>query len=1065
MNGGLKINFMVQRLIEWSLRNRLIVLLLAAGVLGWGFYSVRQNPIDAIPDLSENQVIVFTEWPGRSPQIMEDQVTYPLVSNLQGIPRVKNVRGTSMFGMSFVYIIFDDDVDVYWARTRVLERLSYAQRLLPAEVVPALGPDGTGVGHVFWYTLDAKGMDLGEQRALQDWYVKLGLQTVPGVAEVASFGGFEKQYQVVVDPLKLQYYQLSMTDVARAVKANNNDVGGRKFDRGDMSFIIRGLGYIKNREDLENIAVATNRGVPVRLKDIGSVQMGGDLRLGIFDQNGQGEVVGGIVVMRYGENADRVIAAVKQKMADLQRGLPSGVSFHVAYDRSGLIKAAVGNVKEKLVDELIIVTVIVLLFLLDFRSALSIIIQIPITIATSFILLNALGLSSNIMSLTGIALAIGVIVDNGIIMSENAYRHLSEEQHRLGGGPLANATRMDIIRRACIQVSRGVFFSTVIIVASFLPVFLLTGQEGKLFHPLAYTKTFILMVDAVLVVTLAPVMISVFMRGRFKREGFNPVNRLLERVYERVIRACMRRRWVTLGLNVLALAVCVPLVLSLGREFMPPLDEGTILFMPVTLPDVSNAEIKRLLQVQDKIIASEPEVANVLGKAGRANTATDNSPISMVETIVLLKPKAQWRPGVTRDSIIRELNSKLQIPGVTNGWTQPIINRINMLSTGIRTDVGVKVYGQNLDTINSLAQRIRKSLDGIPGVKDLYVDPITGGKYLDITVKREEIGRYGLSVDDVNAVVETALGGMRLTTTIEGRQRFSVNARFGQDFRDNLTALRGLQVATPSMGPIPLESVADIQLTEGPPMINSENAALRGTVLFNVRDRDLAGTVKEARGRLDKELKGLPKGYYIEWSGEYENLIRSERTLTWILPVVLLIIFGAMYFAFRSAREAFFSLVSIPFALIGGALMIYFWGVNLSVAVAVGFIALFGLAVETGIVMVIYLNDAMLQLVAARGNSREAISRKDLREAVISGAAKRLRPKLMTVSVSLFALIPILWSNGVGSDVMKPIVLPMIGGVLTSATHILLVTPLIFLMTKEFELKKFGRIEVLDTKQ
>jgi Cu(I)/Ag(I) efflux system membrane protein CusA/SilA len=1056
---------MVHQLIEWSLRNRLIVLLVAAGLFGWGFYSVRQNPIDAIPDLSENQVIVFTEWTGRSPQIMEDQVTYPLMSNLQGIPKVKNIRGTSMFGMSFVYIIFDDDVDVYWARSRVLERLSYAQRLLPADVVPTLGPDGTGVGHVFWYTLDAKGMDLGDQRALQDWYIKLALQTVRGVAEVASFGGFEKQYQVVVDPVKLQYYQLSMTDVARAVKANNNDVGGRKFDRGDMSYIIRGLGYVKNKEDLENIAVANNKGIPVRIKDIGSVQLGGDLRLGIFDRNGQGEVVGGIVVMRYGENADKVIGAVKTKMADIQRGLPAGVKFNIAYDRSALISASIDTVKGKLVEEMIIASLIVLLFLLDWHSALSIIIQIPISVAASFILLNAFGLSSNIMSLTGIALAIGVIVDNGIIMSENAYRHLAEEQHRLpAGARLTGETRIDIIRRACIQVSRGVFFSTVIIIASFLPVFLLTGQEGRLFHPLAYTKTFILAVDAILVVTLAPVLISFFMRGHFRRGRGNPVNRFLERTYEKLIRVCMRGRWITIGVNVLVLAVCVPLVMSLGREFMPPLDEGTILFMPVTLPDVSNAEVKRLLQVQDKIIASEPEVANVLGKAGRANTATDNSPISMVETIVLLKPKAQWRPGVTKDSIIRELNNKLQIPGVTNGWTQPIINRINMLSTGIRTDVGVKVYGQNLDTINTLAQKIGQALTGIPGVKDLYVDPITGGKYLDITVKREEIGRYGLNVDDVNAIIESALGGMKLTTTVEGRERFSVNARYGQDFRDNLTALRRLQVPTATMGPIPLEAVADIRLTEGPPMITSENASLRGTVLFNVRDRDLASTVRDAQEQLKKELTALPKGYYIEWSGEYENLIRSQRTLTLILPVVLLIIFGAMYLAFHSVREAFFSLISIPFALIGGALMIYFWHVNLSVAVAVGFIALFGLAVETGIVMVIYLNDAMVQLVAAKGNSGKTITRTDLREAVIAGAARRLRPKLMTVSVLLFALIPILWSTGVGSDVMKPIVLPMIGGVLTSATHILLVTPLIFLITKEYELRKYGHIDVPDAK-
>lgn len=629
---------------------------------------------------------------------------------------------------------------------------------------------------------------------------------------------------------------------------------------------------------------------------------------------------------------------------------------------------------------------------------------------------------------------------------------------------IPEAERMAIIERSCKQVSRGVFFSTVIIITSFLPVFLLTGQEGKLFHPLAYTKTFIMIVDAILVITLAPVLISFFMKGRFRPESANPINRGLERIYEPVIRACIKWKKTTIGVNLVALLISVPMLMSLGREFMPPLDEGSILFMPVTLPDVSNSEVKRLLQVQDRIIKSVPEVDHVLGKAGRANTATDNSPISMIETIILLKPKYEWRKGITKNDIINELNSKLQIPGTTNGWTQPIINRINMLSTGIRTDVGVKVYGQNLDSINVFAQQIRNALNGIEGVKDLYVEPITGGKYIDIAIKREEIGRYGLSVDDVNNIIESALGGMRLTTTVEGRQRFSVNARFGQDYRNNLTALKRLQVQTMKFGPIPLEAVAGIKITEGPPMINSENALLRGTVLFNVRERDLASTVKEAQNRLNTMLTRLPKGYFLEWSGQYESLIRSERALKLILPAVLLIIFISMYFAFHSAREAFFSLISIPFALIGGAFMVYFWHVNLSVAVAVGFIALFGLAVETGIVMVIYLNDAMQQLVAKNGNSNETISKEDLREYVIAGAAKRLRPKIMTVSVSLFALIPILWSSGVGSDVMKPIVLPMVGGVITSATHILLVTPLIFLMTKEYELRKHGKIEVLEAK-
>lgn len=623
--------------------------------------------------------------------------------------------------------------------------------------------------------------------------------------------------------------------------------------------------------------------------------------------------------------------------------------------------------------------------------------------------------------------------------------------------------RMNIIESSCKQVSRGVFFSTIIIITSFLPVFLLTGQEGKLFGPLAYTKTFIIAVDAILVITLAPVLISFFMRGRFTPENRNPINRGLNKIYEPLIRWCTRWRKTTLAINILALLISIPLIISLGKEFMPPLDEGSILFMPVTMPDISNSEVKRILQVQDKIIASVPEVANVLGKAGRANTATDNSPISMIETIILLKPRSEWRPGKTKEDIVNELNSKLQIPGVTNGWTQPIINRINMLSTGIRTDVGVKVFGQNLDTISDFAQKIKMALMGINGVKDLYVEPVTGGKYIDIQIKRDEISRYGLTVDDVNAVVQSALGGMKLTTTIEGRQRFSVNARFAQDFRDNMDALKNLQVQTRDFGPVPLQSVADVKITTGPPMINSENALLRGTVLFNVRNRDLAGTVQEAQDKLNTMLTKLPKGYYIDWSGQYENLLSSEKTMKVILPVVLIIIFFSMYFAFNSAREALLSLISIPFALIGGAFMIWFWKVNLSVAVAVGFIALFGLAVETGIVMIIYLNDAMQQLVKAKGNSRETISKSDLREFVIAGAAKRLRPKMMTVFVILIGLIPILWSSGVGSDVMKPIVLPMIGGVFTSAVFVLLVSPVIFLMNKEYELRKHGKIQVLET--
>lgn len=620
--------------------------------------------------------------------------------------------------------------------------------------------------------------------------------------------------------------------------------------------------------------------------------------------------------------------------------------------------------------------------------------------------------------------------------------------------------RLSIIESSSKEVSRGVFFSTVIIITSFLPVFLLTGQEGKLFHPLAYTKTFIMVVDAILVISLAPVLLSFFMRGRFRPSHANPINRFLEMVYEPVISACVKWRKLTLGIMVIALGISIPMIMSLGTEFMPPLDEGSILFMPVTLPDVSNAEVKRILQVQDKIISQDPEVKSVLGKAGRANTATDNSPISMVETIVMLKPRNEWRKGVTKDSIIKELNSKLQIPGVTNGWTQPIINRINMLSTGIRTDVGIKVYGQNLDSIYAFSQVIKKDLKGIPGIKDLYVEPVTGGKYIDIDMNRKKIAHYGLSIDDVNTVIKAALGGTKITTTVEGRQRFSVNARFGQNWRNNIDALKRLRVQTPDFGPVPLGALAKIKITDGPPMINSENALLRGTVLFNVRGRDLGSTVKEAKQKLNSAIGQMPKGFFIDWSGEYENLMNSEKTLKMIMPIVLIVIFFSMYLAFHSTREALLNLISIPFALIGGAYIIYFWGVDLSVAVAVGFIALFGLAVEINIVMVIYLNDAMKLLIAEKGDTKETISKEDLRRYTIRGATKRLRPVIMTVTVSLFALIPILSSSGVGSDVMKPIVLPMVGGVITSAIYVLLVTPLIFLMSKEYELKKHGKIEI-----
>ncbi|MBX2893877.1 MAG: efflux RND transporter permease subunit [Cyclobacteriaceae bacterium] len=1054
---------MIENIISFSLRNRFLVVLVATGLTFWGFHAAQTSKIDAIPDLSENQVIVFTEWMGRSPQIMEDQVTYPLVTNLQGLPQVKYVRGSSMFGMSFVYVIFNDDTDVYWARERVLERLNYATRLLPEGVTPTLGPDGTGVGHILWYTFDAPGMDLGEQRAIQDWYVKFALQNVPGVSEIASFGGFQKQYQVAVNPNKLQFYNLSIPEVVQSIRSNNNETGGRKFEINDIGYIIKTTGYLSSIEEIENIAVKTVNATPVKVKDIGTVQMTGEPRLGIFDFDGEGEVVGGIVVMRYGENADEVITRVKSKMTDVAKGFPQGMSFNVIYDRSELIHESITSIKTTLIEEMIVVSIVVILFLFHWRSSLSIIIQIPITLAISFILLKLFGITSNIMSLTGIVLAIGVIVDNGIIMAENAYRSLSMPHTHAelkslssGEGP---GVRLQIIEKSSQQVSRGVFYSTIIIITSFLPVFMLTGQESKLFHPLAFTKTFIMLVDAILVITLAPVLISFLMKGKFKPESSNPVNRILEKIYEPILRACLNWRKTTLGVNIIALAVSIPLLISLGTEFMPPLDEQSILFMPVTLPDVSNEEVKRILQVQDKIIKSVPEVDKVLGKAGRASTATDNAPISMIETIITLKPKAEWRAGISKKDIVNELDAKLQIPGVVNGWTQPIINRINMLATGIRTDVGIKVFGQNLDSIYTISEKVKSILKDVGGVKDLYVDPITGGKYLTIDINREALGRYGLTVDEVNMIVESGLGGTSIGQTIEGRQRFSISVRLAQNFRSSISQMERTPIKTPALGIIPLSAVATLRYEDGPPMIVSDNALLRGAVLFNVRDRDLGSTVEEAIAKVNRELGALPNGYFLEWSGQYENLIRGKQTLLIILPIVILIIFISLYLAFKSVREAFLSLITVPFALIGGAYMVYFYGVNLSVAVAVGFIALFGIAVETGVVMVIYLNDAMKQLIQLRGNNRDTITFQELKEYVVHGAAKRLRPKIMTVCVSLFGLVPVLWSTGVGSDVMQPIVLPMIGGVLTSATHILLVTPLIFLMTKEYELRKFGKLE------
>ena len=1038
---------MIEKIIEYSARNRVVVLMFFALVIAWGGWSVYNTPVDAIPDLSDNQVIVFTDYPGRSPQVVEDQVTYPLAVNLQGLPQVRAVRASSAFGFSMIYVIFEDKADIYWARTRVLERLNYAASLLPSGVVPTLGPDGTGVGHVFWYTIEGKGYDLEQLRTLQDWFVRYQLNTVQGVAEVASIGGFVREYQIDVDPHKLFAYGIKVGKVMEAVKGSNKDVGGRLIEQADAEYLIRGSGYVKSKADLENIVVGADmRGTPVYLKNLGTVQIGGAIRRGLLEMNGEGEKVGGIVVMRYGENAKEVIDRVKTKITELEKGLPPGVRIKVAYDRSDLISRAVDTLKENLLEESIVVSLVILVFLLHFPSALVIVLTLPISVLIAFITMKLMGVTSNIMSLGGIAIAIGVLVDAGVIMVENCYRHLSEM-------PPEERTikRLEVIITSAKQVGRAIFFSLAIIVLSFVPVFMLEGQEGKLFHPLAFTKTFSMMGSAIIAITLVPVLMFFFMRGKMPPESSNPVSTFFINLYSPVIRWVLKWKKTTIGLNLLALAIAVPLFMNLGSEFMPPLDEGSLLYMPVTLPNVSITEAKRIIQVQDTIIKSVPEVEHVLGKVGRAETSTDPAPVSMFESIIILKPKAEWRKGVTKADIVAELDSKLQQTGVRNGWTQPIINRINMLSTGVRTDLGVKIFGNDLNVLKDLAIQAETILKPINGAADVVAERVTGGNYLDIDIDRQAAARYGVSVGDIQDVIETALGGEMLSTTVEGRNRFPIRIRYLRDYRDSIDSIRRILVGGMEGSQIPLSLVTKLKLSTGAPEINSEGGLLRSLVYLNVRGRDMGGFVTEAKQVLEQKLK-LPAGYYVTWSGQWENQIRAKARLQVLIPLGMVIIFILLYFTFHSAIEASMVMLSVPFALVGGVYLVSALGYNLSVAVWVGFIALYGIAVETGVVMVIYLHEA-LDKKLVNGPCTE----QDIYDAAFKGAVLRLRPKLMTVAVALLGLIPIMWSVGTGADVMKPIAAPMIGGMISSAVHVLIMTPVIFVLMKIRDLKK-GRL-------
>lgn len=1106
---------MIEKIIDWCANNRFVVILAYLIITGWGIYSVANLPVDAIPDLSENQVIIFTEWMGRSPEIVEEQLTFPVVSALQGLTDVKAVRASSMFGMSFVFVIFEDNTDTYFARTRVLERLSTVQNQLPAGVTPTLGPDGTGVGHIFWYTVEGKNHNLGDLRSIQDWYIRYKLSSVEGVAEIASIGGYVKQYQVDVDPDKLRAYSLSISDVINTIQRNNNEVGGKLLEISDAEYFVRGQGYIKSKDDIENSIVRNNEnGIPVLLKNIANVQIGGDIRRGSLEKNGEGEVVGGIVVMRTGEHAQEVIDRVKEKIEEISPGLPPGVSIVTSYDRSTLIQAAIGTLNRALIEAGIVVSIMVAIFLLHFRSIIRIIIEIPVAVLLSFIFMSLFDITSNIMSLGGIILGIGVIVDSSVVMVENAYRNIANAIKEKGKLTPEDYKRISI--QSAKQVGRAIFFSDIIILVSFIPVFLLTGQEGKMFKPLAFTKSFVMLSGALVVISLIPVLMTMLMRGNFKNENENPTTRFFNRLYEPVIHWVLKHRKTTIAVNLVALLITVPMIFTTGSEFMPPLDEGSILYMPVTLPNASITEVNRIMQVQDKIIKSVPEVHHVLGKAGRAETATDNAPLSMIETIIMLKPEDEWRPGITKKDIINELDQKLQIPGVRNGWTQPIINRINMLATGVRTDIGFKIFGDNLDTLEHYAIKAEQLLKSVEGAADVVAERVQNGYYLDIAVKQDAAARYGLNIGSIQDVIETAVGGQNLGIVLEGRMRFPIRMRYNREYRDDIDELKRLIIPVPagggsmsspptsmagigSMGQpnngssmggmssgttqnrvyesgttgnsssimedadksviyLPLSYVADINIVTGPPMISSENGMLRSIVFMNTRGRDMGSVMENAKDVIAENLN-LPAGYTYTWSGQYESKIRAQRTITIIMPIVFLIIFVLLYFTLHDYKEAFVVLLSVPFALIGGMYMIYILGYNFSVAVWVGFIALYGIAVETGVVMVVYLHEALDKRIKAfKRGEKEKLTNTDIYEATVEGAVLRLRPKLMTVFTSMIGLIPIMWATGTGSDVMKPLTAPMIGGLVTSAMHVLVVTPVLFVIMKERALRK-GRLE------
>jgi Cu(I)/Ag(I) efflux system membrane protein CusA/SilA len=1010
-----------------------------------GIWALRHIPLDALPDISDVEVIIHTPWGGQPPSLIEDQVTYPIVTTLLAAPHVKAVRAQTMFGDSYVFVVFEDTTDLYWARSRVLEYMQQITGRLPSGVHPVIGPDATGAGWVYEYALvdHSHQRSLANLRSLQDWYLRYQLETVPGVAEVATIGGFVRQYQVNVDPDKLRAYGIPLSTVIERVRASTNEVGGRLLEMGGAEYMIRGLGYLRSLSDLETVPVTTKNGTPVLVRDLGTVTFGPDIREGVAEWQGEGETVGGIVVMRDGMNALTVIDRVKKKLAEIKPSLPRGVEVVPGYDRSGLIHASIETLQRDLLEEATIVSIVIVIFLFHFRSALIPILTLPIAVVAAFIPMYYLHVTSNIMSLGGLALAIGVLVDAAIVMVENGYRQLSEHQSS-ERGLLPEPQRRKILLDSAKQVGPAIFFSLVIIVVSFLPVFLLEAQEGRMFRPLAWTKTLAVGFSSVLAITLVPVLMILFVRGRLIPESRNPISRITQALYLPVLRLCLRFRKTTLLLNLLFLIVTLPLALHIGSQFMPPLFEGSALYMPTALPGISIAQASQLLQEQDKIIRTFPEVETVFGSIGRSDSATDNAPLDMYDTTLMLKPRSQWRQGMTYEKLIQDMDAKLQFPGLSNTWTMPVENRLDMELTGIKTPLGLKIQGPNLEGIQQVGAQVQQILSAIPEMRSIFAERVSQGFYLNIEVNRAEAARYGLTIADVQQGVTSGIGGEMVAENVEGRERYPVNVRYSRDFRDNVEELRRVLIGTPSGAQIPVSDVAKISFSRGPSMIRDEDGALTGYVYIDLNTKDYGGFVTHASNLL-KEKLNLPPGFTYKWSGEYEFELRAKERLQLILPIVFFVIFMLLYVVFHSVTEAAVLIFPTIYALTGGLILQKLLGYNFSVAVWVGYIALFGIAVETGVVMVVYLHEALDH----RLKSGVPLRHEDIEATVIEGAVHRLRPKLMTVCVVLASLIPILWETGVGADVMKPIAAPLVGGMITSTIHVLILVPVFFALMKE----------------